>query len=401
MASKKLQQIMNDDKEYLFQNYGDRLPACFVRGDGSYLFDQDNQKYVDFFSGIAVSCMGYNNKILNSALHRQIDNLIHVSNLFYNREQIEAARLISKLSFQGKTLFVNSGTEANEAAIKLARRYGLSSGPEKYRIITFHGSFHGRTFGGLSATAQEKIRKGFGPILPGFIYCPMNDIETFKKEIQANPVCAIMIEMIQGENGIKIADKNFIKELFEVCRQNEILTIVDEVQTGVGRTGKSFAFQHFNVDPDVITLAKGLGGGLPIGALHARSSLVKYFEKGSHGSTFGGNNLACSAAVAVLKEIGKEKFLANVNKNSSYIFQNLRRIKDNAACIREVRGMGLHIGIELNRSGIDLVKKALLHGLIINCTADNVIRIMPPLNIPFKTVKEGIRILETLLLEEK
>ncbi len=398
---KKLQKIIEDDKRYLFQNYGDRLPVSFVKGDGSYLYDQDGKKYVDFFSGIAVSSLGYKSKALSDALHKQVDNIIHSSNWFYNIEQNEAAKGISELSFPGKTLFVNSGTEANEAAIKLARKYGQAISPKKYQIISFKGSFHGRTFGSLSATAQDKIRKGFGPILTGFKYSQMNNIDAFKKELSKNKnICAIMIEMIQGEGGIIIADKPFINELFALCRKNKILTIVDEVQTGAGRTGKPFAYQHYNIKPDIITLAKGIGGGVPVGILHTKDKLAKLLGRGSHGTTFGGNHLACSAVTAVCKELEKGKILDNVNKTGDYIFKELNRIKNNVNYINEVRGMGLHIGIELNKGGMDIVKKALKSGIVINCTVDKVLRIMPPLTIPLKTVKEGMAILETIFMEE-
>ncbi len=400
--SKKLQKIIEDDKRYLFQNYGDRLPVCFVRGDESYLYDQDEKKYIDFFSGIAVSSLGYKSKSLSDALHKQVDNIIHTSNWYYNKEQNEAAKAISELSFPGKTLFVNSGTEANEAAIKLARKYGQAISPKKYQIISFKGSFHGRTFGSLSATAQDKIRKGFGPILTGFKYCPMNNLDAFIKKLAKNKnICAIMIEMIQGEGGIIVADKPFIKKLFALCKKNKILTIVDEVQTGAGRTGKPFSYQHYNIKPDIITLAKGIGGGIPVGAIHTKDNLAKFLNPGSHGTTFGGNHLASSAVAAVCNELGKGKILDNVNKTGAYIFQELNRIKNKVSFIKEVRGMGLHIGIELNKGGMDIVKKGLEQGIVINCTAEKVLRIMPPLTIPMKTVKEGMAIVEKIFMEEK
>lgn len=400
--SKKLEKIIEMDNKYLFQNYGNRLPACFVKGDGSYLYDQDGKKYVDLFSGIAVSSLGYNNKKLTSALHKQIDNIIHSSNWFFNKEQTEAARLISELTFPGKTLFVNSGTEANEAAIKLARKYGQTISEKKYQIISFKGSFHGRTFGSLSATAQEKIRKGFGPVLGGFKFCELNDIQSFKNEIKrCENICAIIIEMIQGEGGINIADKSFIKELFAECKKNRVLTIVDEVQTGAGRTGKPFAYQHYNVKPDIITIAKGIGGGVPVGIIHAGNNIAKLFTGGTHGTTFGGNHLVCTAVSSVCNELAGGKLLENVNATGKYIIDELKRIKKSVSYIKEVRGMGLHIGIELNRGGMDIVKKALSRGVVINCTVDKVLRIMPPLNIPVKTVKEGMAILEKILQEEE
>lgn len=399
MNSSKLTKLINEDKEYLFQNYGDRLPAAFIRGDGSYLYDQDNKRYVDLFSGIAVSSLGHANKAFLKALHGQVDRIIHTSNWFLNPEQIEAAKLVSETSFPGKTLFVNSGTEANEAAIKLARRYGLSISPKKYKIVTFTGSFHGRTFGAMSATAQEKIHKGFGPIVPGFIYCEYNNRKAFKKVMKKHKhIAAVMLELIQGEGGINVADQDFVREIFELCNQNGVLTIVDEVQTGVARTGKTYVHQHYGITPDILTLAKGLGGGVAVGALHAKTFLSEHFPRGTHGTTFGGNHLACAAVAAVLKEIKKKPFLTGVINSSEYILARLRKIKQKTSYIRGIRGMGLLIGVEIAEPGTQLVRDALEEKLVINCTAENIIRIMPPLNIEMKVLEEGMNIFEKLIL---
>jgi len=401
MPSKRLQAIINDDKRFLFQNYGDRQEVCFIRGEGSYLFDQDNRKYIDFFSGIATSSLGYGHPAFMRKMHAQLDRMIHSSNHFYNREQVQAAKLISQLSFPGRTLFVNSGTEATEAALKLARRYGLSTAPERYEIISFEGSFHGRTYGGMSATGNEKIRSGFGPLVPGFIFLPFNDTARFKEEVQRNSrVCAVITELIQGEGGINIIDRDFITAIFEICAAKKILTIVDEVQTGIGRTGRVFVYQHFGLRPDIITLAKGLAGGVPIGAIHARTELAPLFSKGVHGTTFGGNHLACAAAAAVLSEIRKRPLLSHVQKSGAFIMDRLNSIKKKAPFIREIRGLGLHIGVELDRPGGEIVKRALKRGLVINCTSDRVLRIMPPLTITSKTIEEGLALLEEILLEE-
>ncbi|MCL1833688.1 MAG: aspartate aminotransferase family protein [Leptospirales bacterium] len=400
MASSKLTKIMNEDKEFLFQNYGEKLHASFVRGDGSYLYDQDNKKYIDFLSGIAVSSLGYSSPALHKAIHSQIDKIIHTSNKFFNQEQIEAAKLISGTSFPGKSLFVNSGAEANEAAIKLARRYGLSINKKKFKIITFTGSFHGRTFGAMSATAQQKIHEGFGPIVPGFIYAPFNNIKAIRKLLKSDKhIAAVMLELIQGESGINVADGDFVKEIFDTCNQRGILTIIDEVQTGIGRTGQTYAYQHYNVTPDILTLAKGLGGGMPIGAIHAKNFLSDFLPAGTHGTTFGGNHLACSAAVAVLTEIKKNTFISNVNTLSDHIFERLKKIKQRTGYIKNLRGLGLHIGIELAEDANNLVNEALSEKLIINCTGGNVIRLVPPLNISMNAVDEGIDILEKLILK--
>lgn len=396
----QISSIMKKDKEYLFQNYGDRLPVSFVKGDKEFLYDQDGKKYIDFFSGIAVSNLGYNSAALNKALHSQINRIIHSSNWFYNKEQIEAAVLISELSFPGKTLFVNSGTEANEAAIKLARKYGLSIHKKKFEIATFTNSFHGRTFGSMTATAQKKIHDGFGPLPEGFKYLPFNEIKPLEKEIRKNKnLCAVMIELVQGEAGIKIADESFIRQAYDLCAKNHVLFIADEVQTGIGRTGNIFAYQKFGITPDIITLAKGLGGGVPVGALHTKSYLSEFFPRGVHGTTFGGNHLASAAACAVLSEIKKPALLKNVKTLGEYYITRLLSLKKKSSLIKEIRGVGLHIGIELNIPGMDIVKEALEKGLIINCTADNVIRIMPPLNIKLETVKKGLDIFEKIIIE--
>ncbi len=401
MGSSRISKIIANDREYLCENYGERLPIAFTKGDGSYLFDQDNKKYIDFFSGIAVNSLGYSNPDYKKALHGQIDKIIHSSNWFHNQEQIEAAKLISENSFPGKTLFVNSGTEANEAAIKLVRKYGLSISRKKFEIITFKDSFHGRTFGSMSATAQKKIHSGFGPILPGFTYLPFNDIKAFKKAMKKDgKIAGVMIELIQGEGGINVADPDFIKEIFETCNKKGIVTIVDEVQTGIGRTGKVFAYEHYGITPDIITIAKGLGGGIPVGAIHSKNYLAQYFTPGSHGTTFGGNHLATAAVAAVLKEIRKKSFLAKVNNSSEYIFKRLRDIKSKSKYIVGIRGLGLHIGFEIAEPGLELVKEALKHKLVINFTANNVIRIMPPLNIDIDSLKEGMDILEKIILEK-
>ena len=399
MNSSKLNKLINEDKEYLFQNYGDRLPAAFIRGDGSYLYDQDNKRYIDLFSGIAVSSLGHANKAFLKALHGQVDRIIHTSNWFLNPEQIEAAKLVSETSFPGKTLFVNRGTEANEAPIKLARRFGLSVSPKKYKIVTFTGSFHGRTFGAMSATAQEKIHKGFGPIVPGFIYCEYNNRKAFKKVMKKHKhIAAVMLELIQGEGGINVADQDFVRDIFEQCNQNGVLTIVDEVQTGIARTGRAYVHQHYGITPDILTLAKGLGAGVAVGALHAKSFLSEHFPRGVHGTTFGGNHLACAAAAAVLKEIKKKPFLTGVINSSEYINSRLKKIKQRTSYIRGIRGMGLLIGVEIAEPGAQFVREALEEKLVINCTADNIIRIMPPLNIEMKALEEGMDIFERLIL---
>jgi len=400
MISKKLAKIVEEDKKYLFQNYGNKRELAFIYGENSILFDQDNKRYIDFFSGIAVNNLGYNNQPLIKNLKNQLDKILHSSNWFYNKEQIEAAKLLSETAFAGKSLFVNSGTEANEAAIKLARKYGLSKDKKRYEIITFQNSFHGRTFGGMAATGQKKIYEGFGSVLKGFKHLPYNDFDTLEKEIKKNKnITAIMLELIQGEGGIVVAEKDFVKKTANLCKKKDILLIIDEIQTGVGRTGKMFAFQHYNIQPDIITIAKGLGGGIPIGALHAKDFLNKYLLPGTHGTTFGGNHFASKAASSVLKEIKKDSLQKKINKNSEFIFDTLKKWQKSNPNIKSIRGMGFHIGIEVKEDCMKIIQKAEKLGLIINCTAGNIIRIMPPLNIDIKTIKEGMKILEKSIKE--
>lgn len=399
MNSKKLQSIINDDGAYLFQTYT-RQPVSFARGEGSYLYDQDGRRYIDFLSGIAVNLLGYGHPRLLKTLHKQLDVMLHTSNLFLNSEQIAAAKLLSKTAFPGRTFFSNSGTEANEAAIKLARRHGRTVSNEKFRIISFEGSFHGRTFGAMAATGNEKIKKGFEPLMEGFTILPYNDIDSFLSVADGAKYCAVLTELIQGEGGIRPATREFASVLVETCKKHNMLLIIDEVQTGLGRTGKPFAFQHYNLKPDAITLAKGLAAGLPLGALHARTDRAGLMEKGSHASTFGGNHLSCAAARVVLEEIAKPSFFKNMSAVSAYIFDRLATLKKELAIIADIRGKGLHVGIELTQPGAPLVGAALARGLVINCTSERVLRLMPPLTVSRKTAREALDILEELLRVE-
>lgn len=391
----KINEIKNLDNKYLFQNYGEKLSVCFKYGEGSTAYDYEGKKYIDFLAGIAVNTFGYNDPILSEALKSQVEKIIHSSNHLYNLEQIEAAKLLNEKSFKGKTLFVNSGTEANEAAIKLARRYGTSINSEKYKIISFDKSFHGRTFGSMTATAQSKIYNGFGPLVPGFKHIPFNDIEAFEKEADET-TCAVILEMIQGEGGIIKADEAFVKAIRKICTDKKIIMIIDEIQTGVGRTGKAFAYQHYGFEPDIITLAKGLAGGVPIGAIHAKDELVQHFPGGAHGTTFGGNHLASAGAKSVLSRLDSS-LLKHVNKISDIIVSGIESIRKNDPRIKSIRGMGLLIGIEMSFKGRPLVLKALENGLLMNCTSENIIRFVPALNITEEEVSEGLDIFEKTL----
>lgn len=394
-----IQEIKSMDREYLFQNYGDRLPVAFENVRGPYLIDTDGREYIDFLSGVSVTNIGGDNEAFVRRLHEQIDRIIHSSNWFYNMEQIEAARRIHNLAFGGRTLFVNSGAEANEGAIKLARKYGQTRSEECYHIVVFTKSFHGRTFGAMSATGNEKIRTGFGPLVPGFIYLPFNDRDALKDACSRYSVCAVMTELIQGEGGINPVDADFSLFIQETAREHGALLIVDEIQTGIARTGKYFVYQHFGLEPDIMTLAKGLGNGIPIGAIHARDEIASLMGAGTHGTTFGGNHLASAAAATVLDVISADGFLDNVQALSGQVFDFLGRLTDNCPIIREVRGLGLHIGVELTVEGMPVVKRALQEGLVINCTSGNVLRIMPSLTIDPETLDRGLRLFEHCLRE--
>lgn len=395
-----LDDAIAQDHDFLFQNYGERLPVCFVKGEGSCLYDTAGKKYIDFLSGIAVCSLGYSHTELKSSLTNQINSIIHSSNWFFNSEQSQAAELISDIAFQGKTLFSNSGTEANEAAIKCARRYGKSLSPSRNIILSFEKSFHGRTYGSMSATGQEKIRKDFDPLVPGFEFIPYNDTITLEKRLNKGDVAAVIIELIQGEGGINPAEQSFIKALSDLAKKNKTLVIIDEIQTGIGRTGLPFAYNHYDIQPDIITLAKGLGAGVPIGAMHARSELMQYLPQGAHGTTFGGNHLACSAAQVVLTEIKKHQLCEKAKISSELMNKRLQTIKTKNNRIKDIRGIGLMIGVELTTGGMPYVKNALSKGLIINCTADTVLRIIPPLTISENEINDGIDILENVLNSE-
>lgn len=400
MASKKLQSIIKEDEKYLFQNYGRRKNVCFVKGKGSLLYDQDGKEYIDLFAGVAVCALGYGHKAHIAAIKKQAETLIHSSNHFYNKEQSEAGRLIAELSFAGKTLFGNSGTEANEAAIKLARKFGLARSKRKYEIISFVNSFHGRTYGSMTATGQAKIHDGFGPLPAGFTYLPFNNIKEFAKAMRkSGQIAAVMIELVQGEGGVTPAEADFTAELAAICKKNDVLLIIDEIQTGAGRTGKAFAYQHYGIEPDIITIAKGLGGGIPIGAMHARDYLNEYLPAGSHGTTFGGNHFACAAACAVLRELQKPTFLKTAAKTGELMMNALSAGAEKLGYSKP-RGLGMLIGQELPYPASHIVDKALERGVVINCTAGNVIRIAPPLNIPYALALKGIKIIEEIFAEE-
>ncbi|WP_448588450.1 acetylornithine/succinylornithine family transaminase [Thermocrinis sp.] len=361
-----------------------RLPVSFVYGKGVYLYDEKGKEYLDFVSGVAVNVLGHSDEDLTKALCGQATKLIHVSNLYQNPWQEEVAKLlVERFWTEAKVFFCNSGAEANEGAIKLLRRFFWERGEKRYRIITFRKGFHGRTFGAMSATAQEKIHIGFEPLLDGFDYADYNDINSVKALLKKE-TGGIMLEVIQGEGGINETDAEFLQEVQELCKKEGLLLIIDEVQTGIGRTGKFYSYEHFELQPDIITLAKGLGGGFPIGCVVAREEVAQSFKPGSHGSTFGGNPLACACAKVVIEKVSK--LLDHVVEVGEYFKERLRPFG-------KVRGRGLMLGLELNKNCQDVVLKALEKGLLINCTAERVLRFVPPLIVQREHVDKAVEIL--------
>ncbi len=388
----KVQEIFDTYNDYIMPTYT-KIPLIFVKGKGNYLWDIHGKKYLDFFPGWGVSSLGHCHPKIMSAVRDQLSKLIFVANNYFNLPQAKLAKEINFWTKQPfKVFFCNSGTEANEAAIKFSRKYGNG----RYEIITFENSFHGRTLGSLAATGQLKYHQGFSPILEGFKTAKFNDLDMVKNLITDKTV-AIMLELIQGEGGINIANQDFVKGLRKLCNENNLLLIIDEVQTGIGRTGKMFAWQNFNVIPDIFTLAKALGGGLPIGIMAVNKDLGDYLTAGTHASTFGGGPVICKAAIAVLRAISGDKLLTNAQKMGEYLKASLITLKNTHSRIKEVRGMGLMWGIELDGPGKDIVEECLKRNLLINCTHDAVLRLMPALNITKREIDKAVGILDTVL----
>ena len=367
------------------------MPVIFVKGKGMTLVDITGKKYLDFFPGWGVNNVGHCHPKVMSAVRDQIGTLIHIPNNFYHPHQAKLAKEIIRLSFPGKVFFCNSGAEGCEAAIKFARAYGSKT--KRHEIITMTNSFHGRTLGALAATGQAKYQNGFHPLPPGFKTIPFNDIDALKTAVNDQTI-AILLELVQGEGGINIAGKEYIRQIRELCTQKDILLILDEVQTGMGRTGEIFGFKHYGIEPDLMILAKALGGGLPIGALVVKRSIADVFKPGMHASTFGGSPLVCKASLGTFKAIFADKMLGNARKMGPYLIGRLNELKGKFKCIQEVRGLGLMIGIQLNIEGKGIFEACLRHGLIINCTQGNILRIMPALNVTKKQIDKAVHILE-------
>ncbi len=357
-----------------------RLPVAFVRGEGAWLWDADGKRYLDGLSGIAVNTLGHAHPRLTAALHQQIDRLIHCSNLYQVNGQVQLADKLCALSKMDEVFFSNSGCEANEAAIKLARMYGHQRGVHLPNIIVMERSFHGRTMATLSATGNYKIQKGFEPLVTGFIRVPYNDLAAIRQAASDHDnIVAVLVEPLQGEGGIRTLDADYLQQLRALCDAQEWLLMLDEVQSGIGRTGQWFAHQHCGIVPDVMTLAKGLGSGVPIGACLTAKRATGVFQPGNHGSTFGGNPLACAAGFHTLSIMEQDGLLAHADKLGQFIRNGVQQRLAGETGLVEVRGQGLMIGIELDKPCGELVKRALEKGLLINVTADTVIRLLPPL----------------------
>ena len=376
----KTKQLIENEKKYLVQTYT-QPDMVLNKGEGLKVWDLEGKLYYDFIGGIAVNALGYCHPKVVEAIKNQAEKLIHCSNLFYNEPQIILAKKLVEISCGDKVFFANSGAEVNEGAIKLAVKYFKEQNKDKHKIIYMKNSFHGRTIGTLAATGKYKYQKDYLPLLPKFKQAIFNDLNSVKEAVD-DQVAAIMVEPIQGEGGINIASKEFIEGLRKLCNEKDILLIFDEIQCGLGRTGKVFAYQYYNVEPDILTLAKSLGGGLPIGALIAKEKVASSFKPGDHGTTFGGNPVACAAAIAYLKVLQEENLIAKCQEKGEYFKKKLEELKEKyPKFIKEVRMIGLMVGLEIEKDGSEVVKKCLEEGVLINCTAGNVLRFLPPLII--------------------
>lgn len=393
--------IKQYDKNYCMQVFAP-LDVAFTHGKGVYLYDTNKKKYMDLIGGIAVNSLGHANKALTKTIKEQAGKLIHCSNYYYIAERSELAWRLTSQSCFDRAFFANSGAEANEGAIKLARGYFYHNGMNRYKIITALQSFHGRTLGTIAATGQEKFRKPFGPDMPGFEYVPFNDFETLKARVDGT-TAAVMLELIQGESGVHEATMEYVKSVRELCDKLGLLLIVDEVQTGVGRTGRMFCYEHYNIKPDIVTLAKGLGGGVPIGCVLATEKVSKGFDVGDHGSTFGGNPLCCACANTVLDEINQNAILANVNDVSAYIMEELYKLKEKYPVIVDIRGKGLLIGIEFSQSiqASGLKQRLMNDGFLVGSIGTSVIRLAPPLIITKAEAGKFISALSKILKNSK
>jgi predicted acetylornithine/succinylornithine family transaminase len=395
--SKKEKTIPLADK-YMFQTYG-RFPITLVRGEGCRVWDEEGKVYFDFVGGIAVCALGHSSPVVSKALEEQSKKLVHVSNLYYTRPQTELAQLLVKYSFGDRVFFCNSGAEANEAAIKLARRYSHEMfGSRRHVIISMIESFHGRTMATLSATGQEKVQAGYNPLVEGFKFVPFNDVDSLDHAMDES-VCAVLLEPIQGEGGVVCPDPDYLKRVREICQNRKALLIFDEVQVGIGRTGRLFAHEHYGVTPDIMTLAKALGNGLPIGAMLATEEISQVFGPGSHATTFGGTPLVTAVSKEVLKSLIEDGWIEHCRDMGNYFKEKLEDLAQRFSFIKEVRGLGLILGVELDRPGASIVTACMKEGFLINCVQENVLRFLPPLIVEKEEIDLLVETLNRVFVE--
>jgi len=392
-------ELMALSDKYIMSTYK-RFPIVLVRGAGAKVWDSNGKEYLDFVAGIAVCSLGHSHPKVVEAIKKQAEILTHVSNLYHIEPQILYAKKLVENSFADKAFFCNSGAEANEAAIKLARKYAYENmGKGKYELITMKDSFHGRTMATVTATGQTKFQVGFAPLLEGFKHVPFDNISALSDAI-TDKTCGVMLEPIQGEGGVRIPDDKYLSLVRKICDERGILMILDEIQVGMARTGTLFAYEHYNVEPDIVTLAKAVGNGFPIGVMMATDRVASAFQPGSHASTFGGNPLAMAAALATLETIMKDGILENVRKAGSYFIKKLHELKNRSSIVKEIRGRGLIIGIEISIDGSQIVNACMDRGLLINCTGGTVLRFVPPLTITEKDVNAAVAILGEVIADK-
>ncbi|MGO9480871.1 MAG: aspartate aminotransferase family protein [Candidatus Kryptoniota bacterium] len=390
--------LKDKEKEFILQTYK-RLPIEVDRADGVYVYGKDGKKYLDFFGGIAVNALGYNNTRVKSAIMNQVSRYMHMSNIFYMDVQIELAETICRLSGYSKMFFTNSGTEAVEAAIKLSRRWGSTG--KKTKLFALTNSFHGRTMGALSLTDRAKYRHGYEPFLPEVDHITFNEVDELRRKVDSD-TAAVFVEFVQGEGGINILSNEFSEELFSLRRKHDFMIVADEIQAGIYRTGKLFAFEHYGVHPDLVTMAKPLGGGLPLGGLLVDSQFVDVLDYGGHGTTFGGNPVSCAAGLATLKELSERNIEAHVTKVGEYLKERLIEFQEKYVdFVSEVRGRGLMIGVECKTDCGDFVNRLLSNGVLVNCTNGNVVRLLPPLVIEEEHVDVFMAAIERTYLETR
>lgn len=388
-----MKNLIENCEKHGFNNYV-RFPVVFERAQNGYMIDIEGNQYLDFMAGIAVNSMGYDDDDFKNTLKNQVDKFLHCSNLYYNEPQVRAGELLSKVSGYDKVFFANSGTEANEGALKLARIFGKIRKNGATKIISFYNSFHGRSLGALSVTGQTKYQKDFTPLIPDIVFADYNDFDSVEK-LADDSVCAIIMEPIQGEGGIIEAQVEFAQKIRKLCDEKNIMLIFDEIQTGIARSGKVFAFEYLGIRPDVLTLAKGLGGGIPVGAFCADEKFAKLFTPSTHGTTFGANPLATCAAAYVLEKISEDEFLSKINQKSAYFMKKLEELKQKSSIITQVKGKGLLLGLSIDENipvG-DIVKKAFENKLLILSAGNNTLRFAPPLDITQDRIDKGFEIL--------